>query len=149
MHESGKPRPAQWLALTDDQQTLRQQVVRVARQALDADLPPTERRRIWDRMIHPGPGDLVVEVATSHRVTQPGFDPLASDWYRGVGFLIAVRDEWAHTADEFAAGRDEWGYGPDERPVERRVFYVQYGPAPVDVCRWVNADFYAVPTEWS
>ena len=33
----------------------------------------------------------------------------------------------------------------EDRAVEPRACYVQYGPEPVDVCRWTNCTLVAIP----
>lgn len=98
---------------------------------------------LWNRMKNPQVGDLVVETSANLRWSDPERSAM------GFGILLAHRDEWAQTDDEWASqenspGLDEFG---QPRPVERRVYYVQYGPQPDDVCRWTNCDFIAVPTE--
>jgi hypothetical protein len=98
--------------------------------------------KMWDRMKNPQPGDLVLETSSLGRsdVEQRAM---------GFGFLLTHRDEWAQTDDEWAKEEVRPGYDEFDqpRPVEPRVYYVQYGPKPDDICRWVNCSFIAVPTD--
>lgn len=113
-----------------------------------------------DRIIHPQPDDPVYVPDSIRRS--------ATDDTRrkGVGYLVVERTEWFHTDEDWPAvgeGEDpdhkwaspfgEWTDGEPlawnplthpKRPTER-VFYVQYGPEPVDICRWENASCYAMP----
>lgn len=77
---------------------------------------------IWTRMRTPVPGDFVVE------------------WTKGMS-PRADRDTMVQ-ANGILLGhqREQIGDGESED-----VWYVQYGPAPEDVCRWVNAEFFAFP----
>jgi hypothetical protein len=95
---------------------------------------------IYDRMRHPQVDDLVVESTRGH------YDAHAErgDWYRGIGILIAVQREWLSTDDEWAADPDS---AFDDNRASDEWTYVQYGPAPEDVCRWGNCEFMMVP--WS
>jgi hypothetical protein len=115
-------------------------------------------RRIHERMHDPQPGDLVLETSTMYRH--------ADDWYKGCGILLEHRVEWwetdaereAQVAEERAAHEDflrgpyahpgdaDEPWEPDERTTDH-AWYIQYGPQPADVCRWVNCDFIAIPTD--
>jgi hypothetical protein len=75
-----------------------------------------------ERMRHPKPGDLVVE--QSRRQVD---DDTA---VKSVGILVE------HRREHFGEGDEAWS---------EDAWYVQYGPEPEDVCRWVNADFAAIP----
>ncbi len=82
---------------------------------------------IRDRMRNPVSGDFVVEWTTATSEHAP-----LDDRIKGIGYLIERR-------------RESYG-GPDPDDIGHEgVWYVQYGPAPGDVCRWVNADFVAIP----
>lgn len=96
-------------------------------------------KRMWQRMSHPEPGDLVLELSTFYRrYSEPN-----------MGILLAVRDEWAQTDEEYAKDFAENLNGEQDgwRGIEYNVHYVQYGPKPADVYRWHNADFMMIPTE--
>lgn len=107
--------------------------------------------RISERMRSPQPGDLVMETSTMYR--------RADDWYRGFGVLIEHREEWwttdAEWEQELAEERAAWekftrpGEGPftpDPRTTDH-AWYIQYGPQPGDICRWVNCEFIAIPVD--
>jgi hypothetical protein len=98
--------------------------------------------RMADRIHAPRPGDLVVEAGRTMRALRNRRDD--QDWYRGFGYLVDHRREWSHTDEEWAADVAAGEWRPDERPSED-VWYVQYGPAPADVCRWQDADFVTIP----
>lgn len=102
-------------------------------------------RKQYERMNRPRPGDLVVEMSVWWR--RRGMDDAQWLDYRtkGFGVLLAHRlerhesdEEWAaELAAENAAGN---GWTDDERGTEW-AWYVQYGSAAGDICRWTNADF--------
>ena len=101
----------------------------------------------------PRAGDLVIEVTALHRD-----DP--ERIRTGFGILLTHRDEWWTTAAEWdAAIAQERSWHDEHYPGEpfdadatlgRRsvdhAWYVQYGPAPGDVCRWTNCSFVVLPT---
>jgi hypothetical protein len=96
--------------------------------------------RIYERMRGPQPGDLVLETSTMYRQSE--------DWYKGCGILLEHRIEWWETDDQFR----QYCLENDENPAtaERltdHAWYIQYGPQPDDVCRWVNCDFVTIPTD--
>lgn len=106
-----------------------------------------------DRIVHPQPGDPVY-VPDSFRHDEDGRR-------KGVGYLIVERTEWRHSDEDWLNRADDegttafqaWTYGeplvwnPLTHPKRPKVdvFYVQYGPNPVDVCRWENASCNALP----
>lgn len=95
---------------------------------------------MWARMTDPRPGDLVMEVGTPFRKSNPDAQ------IKGFGILLDHRQEWMSTDEEWTSARAE---DPDVREDERfhdHAWYVQYGPAAEDVCRWTDCEFIAVPT---
>lgn len=99
-------------------------------------------KEIYQRITNPRVGDLVVESSLGVWTTDP---------HRKVpafGYLIEKRREWWHTDDEWSAllAEDPDAYGDDPRPTDE-AWYVQYGPAPSTVYRWVNCSFLAVPID--
>jgi len=72
---------------------------------------------IYQRITSPQEGDLVAE--TSKAMRSAGSE---DDRVKGLGILLKSREE---------DGEDVW--------------YVQYGPSPRDIARWVNCDFMALP----
>lgn len=68
---------------------------------------------------------------------------------KGFGYLVARRREWWTTDERWQADLAEHGGGDEydlERLVEPDAIYVQYGPAPADICRWVNCTVVAAPS---
>lgn len=98
-------------------------------------------QRIYERINHPQPGDLVVEWAMS----RPARD--ADTRLKAFGFLIEHRNEWWETDAEWAALKAEDGGLDDEDRRVDHAWYVQYGNEPEAICRWVNCDFLAIPTD--
>jgi hypothetical protein len=95
--------------------------------------------QMYDRIASPAAGDAVVV-----------FDAIYSrnddHKYKGVGYLIAQRAEWAQTDAKWAEARSEDGsLTDDDRWIERDAWYIQYGPDAVDVCRWSNCRVLAIP----
>jgi hypothetical protein len=96
-------------------------------------------QRMYLRITAPQIGDLVVETAK-------GFYSSDSDTrMKAFGFLVERRREWWHTDEEYAELIADGGLdAADPRPVDE-AWYLQYGPAPGDICRWVSCSFIAVP----
>jgi hypothetical protein len=87
-----------------------------------------------ERMTNPQVEDLVViSDARSNQIPE------------GVGYLVAHRAEWWTTDEQWEADKAESSLADEDRMVERDAWYVQYGPNPADVCRWVNCLPLAVP----
>lgn len=93
---------------------------------------------LYGRMTNPRPGDpvVVIDIVMSN-------NPEYHD--HGVGYLVLSRTEWCETHAEWTRLKAEEGYSDDDRTSEREVWYVQYGPAPADVCRWVNCQVVTIP----
>lgn len=116
-------------------------------------------QRMRDRLSTPRPGDLVVSPAIAANRRR---DPATR--LQAFGVLLARRDEWHHTDDEWLNEDADDPYGSSfaqwtadtprvydplrhpARPIEDDVHYVQYGPHPDDICRWTDATFVTVPT---
>lgn len=101
--------------------------------------------KAYQWIIRPEIGDLVVEMSALW--TAWGLDPEKTRERKthGFGILVAKRQEWACSDDEWQTMlEEEPEYG--ERPTDIG-WYVQYGPKPADVCRWANCMFLAIPTE--
>lgn len=101
-------------------------------------------RALIDRRHHPRPGDFVVilDSIPGRGPTADAIDRLRKGW----GYLVARRNEPFYTDTQWADVADQYDGKPC--PTER-IFYVQYGPNPGDVCRWENAEAYAVPHDWA
>lgn len=102
--------------------------------------PAPITKKIYNRVSSPQVGDLVVEQSVMYRGGE-------DDRLKGFGILLAHREEWAETDEQYATWVAEEPYWSSVQ--ERSVvdaWYIQYGNAPVDVCRWTNSDFYAIPT---
>jgi hypothetical protein len=151
MRGAGTARSEPWLSLEDDAQAVRRALAVAAYNVHRACLvgnPAPIVRRMYERLSNPRVGDLVVETSSvMYRCAHLKPGGPGGDWYRGVGYLLAHRTEWWHTDADWrqALGAGEWG-SEDPRPTDR-AWYVQYGPEPHDVCRWVNCDFVVVPVE--
>lgn len=110
----------------------------------------TERGRpLYERMAHPGIGDLVAETVGMSHPTRKDADGEA----RAVtcfGILLGRRTEWATTDQDWQQYQREAetdGYPmPDSKRVTTEAAYVQYGPAAGNVCRWVNCSLLGLPT---
>ncbi len=96
--------------------------------------------KLGDRLRNPQIGDLVLETTSSL---------LRSDEDRrvmGLGILLAHREERVQTDEEHAASIAAGEFSADDKRWHDDAWYVQYGPQPDDVCRWVNCRFVTVPT---
>lgn len=111
--------------------------------------------RMSERIMNPQPGDLVLVTDSRYRDEDTRI--------KGFGILLAHRTEWMQTDEELAASIAEmradetlskdWGEkyiaaleSGEERTADE-AWYVQYGPEPGDICRWMNCSLIAVPTE--
>ncbi len=94
---------------------------------------------MYRRISAPRVGDVVVEMTAM----------LWSDDSRkekGFGVLLAERDEWGSTDEEWGQYRSENPEGAEsDGRWSDHAWYVQYGPQPEDVCRWTNCVFVVVP----
>lgn len=99
-------------------------------EAVLVDNPCPKVEAMADRMLNPQVGDLGVVTDALYREVWWG------GWQHGVGYLLAHRSEPVPEWDDLESPEG----GPFSNPGED-VFYVQYGPDPEDVCRWVNAEF--------
>lgn len=99
--------------------------------------PVTEK--MVDRVTHPRPGDLVYIPDSLRRRAPDGHRR------KGFGYLIVARWEWWHTDAEWqqSIADGEWG-ADDDRPTDK-AYYLQYGPNPFDVCRWVDCECRLIP----
>lgn len=92
--------------------------------------PSENQRQLFEQLTHPQPGDLVVIAdAFASRNDLDSQD-------KAVGYLLAIREEWAQTDEVWAA--EEAVEDEGDRLIEDHAVYVQYGPAVIDVCRWTN-----------
>jgi hypothetical protein len=101
--------------------------------------PAPKVAEMYARMSDPRPGDLVMEVTSLFRLRD------VDTRIKGFGILVEHRKEWAETDAEWEAMVEAGEVGEDDRFVDD-AWYVQYGPAAEDVCRWTNCQFVAVPT---
>lgn len=98
--------------------------------------------QIYQRLKSPQPGDLVVE---------PGMAVYSKDLdtrIKALGYLIEKREEWWLTDEDWEALKVEDGGLTDEDRQTDEAWYIQYGPDPADICRWVNCTFITVPIRW-
>ncbi|HWB34526.1 MAG TPA: hypothetical protein VHA75_00725 [Rugosimonospora sp.] len=97
-------------------------------------------QRMYERITHPQPGDLVVEATTLYRA-----DP--DTRIKSLGILVEHREEWWTTDEQWEADKAEDGTLTEDDRLTDHAWYVQYGPDPEDICRWVNCDFIVLPIE--
>lgn len=121
----------------------RDAIIAIARHLRSACLvghPAPIVERMSQRMRNPRPGDLVFEptMSASRRVDTR---------IKALGYLIEKRIEWRRTDEEWAADKTEDGGLTDEDRMTDKVWYVQYGSNPVDVCRWTNCTFEMIPVD--
>lgn len=132
----GTSRTTSLLSLEDDATEHREALMRMAqhlRLSCVVGNPAPRVSQLWERVSHPQPGDLVVEVSRAV-------------WrldHQGLGILLAHRDEWTERDEEWA-GSDAASFGEDNR-VHQDYWYIQYGNDHRDIARWENCEFMAVP----
>jgi hypothetical protein len=95
---------------------------------------------MYERVRRPQVGDLVVETSTLYRAAPDGR-------LKSFGILLEHRDEWGETDEEWAAAKIEDDTLTEADRTTDHAWYVQYGPEPDDVCRWVNCSFITVPID--
>lgn len=96
-----------------------------------------------ERAHHPRPGDLVY---VPDRILGGRRDQGADTRNKSFGYFITARREPVYGPDEWERVKD--GFDGYPCPTEK-VFYIQYGPNPDDVCRWENAECRVIATEES
>jgi hypothetical protein len=147
---TGTGRDDDLLSLDDRAVAHRDALIAMARHLSSATLvghPAPVVRRIRDRLDQPEPGDLVVTVEVMHgnRDTDTRI--------KGLGIFLGEREEWDSTDEQWAAFCEQeraGGYDPEADGRETdRAFYIQYGPAAGDVCRWVNSRAVVLPVQVS
>lgn len=132
------------------------------RSAVSVGQPAPVVERMSARMSAREPGDLVIETSTMYLDRE--------SWPCAFGILLAHRVEWWQTDAEWAAqieqaraDHEAFLRGPYAQPGDAdepfdaedsigprptdHAWYVQYGPQPDDVYRWVNCAFMVVPTD--
>lgn len=152
-HENiiGVDRSDSWLLSLDEQAVAHREVIlALAEHVWSACLvgnPAPSVKRMYERLSRPAPGDLVYVYDGTLR-------PDVETRTKALGCLIDRRTEWWITHAEHEAGwaehRDDYDNRADydsDRSVETAAWYVQYGPAPADVCRWTNCSVRVVPSD--
>lgn len=93
--------------------------------------------RMAERLRSPQVGDLVIEqnAAGMRRET----------WFRGFGYLVERRREWWHTDAEWQELKQEDDSLTDADRWTDDAWYIQYGPAAADICRWTDCSFRVIP----
>ncbi|MFE0472721.1 hypothetical protein ACFW2V_14000 [Streptomyces sp. NPDC058947] len=112
------------------------------------------RDALFERMYSPRVGDLVIEQTTSFRR-----DPISRVQACGL-LLIHERKEWASTDIEWAqvVAEEKESHETSDLPFDAERFaqrervaenatYIQYGASAVDICRWSNCKFIAIPED--
>ena len=140
------------LCLSDEAQAHRSLIVSTAHLVLNACLsvnPTPNQQQIDYRLRHPRVGDLVFEESSFWGSYRKGHPLEGNSWCRGFGFLVEERVEWWHTDADWASRLEDvdyFGLELGERPTDH-AWYVQFGPAPEDICRWVNCSIVAIPVD--
>lgn len=140
---TGLDRPDYLLSLDDRALAHRDALIAMASHLSGACLvgdPAPIVERMDKRIRAPQPGDLVVEVSTQYTAD-------AGRRIKGLGILLEQRVEWWETDAEWEAIKAEDGTLEDAERMTDRAWYIQYGPEPGDVCRWVNCQFTVIPTD--
>lgn len=131
------------LCLEDDHLPVKAALIVMARHLSTATMvgnPAPVVERMGGRLRSPQVGDLVVEQSNAASMRRDG-------WGRGFGYLVERRREWWHTDEEWTALLADGEYAEDdERPTDD-AWYIQYGPAAADICRWTNCSFLVIPID--
>ena len=138
-----------WLLSLDEKAIAHRDVIIVmGKHLLTATLvgnPAPVVRRMSDRMRQPERGDIAAATEVLHGRGDLDYR------IKGLGVFLGQRREWAETDADWEAFKAEDGCGlTDEDRTTDTVFYLQYGPAPGDICRWHNSEPVALLTQpWS
>jgi hypothetical protein len=137
--------PAGVLSLDEDTLAARRALMATTRCLMRATLvgnPAPVVSRMYDRMHDVQPGDLVMETSGTLRLH-------ADVFYRSFGILLADRIEWWQADAQWQAGMagEPEELRGDGNRCTGHAWYVQYGPRPDDVCRWVDCEFVMVPAD--
>lgn len=131
------------LSLGEDAQAVRLWLLGMAAhlcQAVQVGQPAPIVAAMYERIQEPRLGDLVAEMSAIYDRRDP------ERQVKGLGVLIAHREEWATTDEEWERYRSEY---PEDVSVDERwsdhAWYIQYGPGPDDICRWTNCSFRVLP----
>jgi hypothetical protein len=145
---AGTDRDDDLLSLDDRAVPHRDALIVMARHLRTATLvgqPAPVVRRMGDRLDRPEPGDLAVAVEVLYGNRDTG------TCITGLGIFLGERTEWASTDEQWAAECEEEraaGGNPEaDGRMTDRAFYLQYGPAAGDVCRWVNSRAVVLPVQ--
>jgi hypothetical protein len=109
-----------------------------------------EGRAAYDRMDKPRMGDLVAEMGTARHPLLGTLEQQNST-VEGFGIFLGEREEWTCSHEEWrieverVRGEEGTEYTLADRAT-MKAMYVQYGPSPRDICRWVNCSVIALPT---
>lgn len=139
----GVDRSGDWLLSLDENATAHRDAILVVShhlyRACLVGNPAPNVERMYGRITHPEPGDLVFvqDGAPSRDVATRT---------KALGFLIAHRQEWWETDAEWAATKAKHEV-PDADRMTDHAWYVQYGPNPISVCRWTNCTLIVVPLD--
>ena len=138
------------LCLSDEAQAHRSLIVSTAHLVLKACLsgmPTPSQREIDKRMRNPRVGDLVFEESSFWGSYRKGHLQEGNAWCKGFGFLVEDRLEWAQTDELWEQLTSEGAFDVGEDRPTDRAWYIQYGPSPEDICRWVGASVVAIPVD--
>lgn len=138
------------LSLDEQAQQHRDALIAMARHLRTATLvgdPAPVVKRMYGRITKPQVGNLVVEESRGMHARD------RETRTKAFGILIAERKEWYETDAEWAEIRREQidcyesEADADADRSKDHAWYVQYGPAPKDVCRWTNCSFLVLPLD--
>lgn len=92
------------------------------------------------RLMNPVPGDIVFEHLSFYMD-----DP--ERHMKGFGILDKIAMEPFYSDEQWAAIVSEYNGAamPTPNRTSETAYYIHYGPAEDDVCRWTNASFLVVP----
>lgn len=100
-------------------------------------------QRWQSRYRKPVPGDLCYAIDHAlYAPTDPRFN--ADTVMKSFGYFLGEQQEPIYDDATWAEVQDQYD-GRKDCPTER-IFYIQYGPKPDDVCRWENASCQVIAT---
>lgn len=140
---TGVDRSDSWLLSLDENATAhRDAILGLAYHLYRACLvgnPAPSVTRVYERITNPRPGDFVFvrDGASSRDVATRT---------KALGYLIAYRQEWWETDEEWATTRAEYERHDSDRATDH-AWYVQFGSNPEAVCRWTNCAVLVAPTD--
>ncbi len=109
--------------------------------------PAPNVQRMYERISRPQIDDLVVESSSFYRRRSLDDAAWLDHRTKAFGILLEHRREWWQIDEDWQREITEDPDLAGDGRMTDHAWYIQYGQAAVDVCRWTNCDFIMVPMD--